>query len=73
MYWTGKNPKRIFQKPNSGIYSPSILASAHAFEAFRIMYDADLYVLPVIDHEGKYAGCMTRDNLFKYVAENERH
>jgi acetoin utilization protein AcuB len=64
-----EKPEEDLSKAEFRHYRPSILASAHAFEAFRIMYDADLYVLPVIDHEGKYAGCMTRDNLFKYVAE----
>lgn len=68
MEW--ENPEQELSKADFAQYKPGIAASAHPWEAIRIMNDADLSVLPVIDHEGKYAGCITRDTIFKYVAEN---
>ncbi len=51
-------------------YKPGILSGAHPFEAMRIMNQMNLSVLPVIDHEYKYLGAVTRDILLKYITEN---
>lgn len=64
------HPEKELSTENIYRYKPAILSTAHPFEAFRILYETDLFILPVIDTEGKYAGCITRDTLFKYIAEN---
>lgn len=51
-------------------YKPAIIASGHPFDAIRLMHQMNLSVLPVVDREHKYIGCVTRDGLLKYIAEN---
>jgi acetoin utilization protein AcuB len=51
-------------------FKPAIPAYTHPFEAMRVMGQMSLSVLPVLDHEGKYMGCVTRDTLFKYITDN---
>lgn len=48
---------------------PAIIASAHPFEAIRIMNQMNLSILPVIDNEHRYVGTLTKGTLLKYVAE----
>lgn len=51
-------------------FKPAISALGHPFEAMLLMHDMNLNVLPVIDGEHKYLGCITRDGLLKYITEN---
>lgn len=51
-------------------YKPAIRSGAHPFEAMRIMHEMNLIILPVIDLEQKYVGCVTKDSLLKYITEN---
>lgn len=51
-------------------FKPAIHSLTHPFEALRIMNQMRLSVLPVIDTEQKYIGCITEGTLLKYVAEN---
>lgn len=51
-------------------YKPAIIASAHPFEALRLVHQMKLAVLPVVDNEHKYIGSVTRDALLDYIAEN---
>ncbi len=51
-------------------YKPAIRSGAHPFEAMRIMHEMNLVILPVIDLEQKYLGCVTKDSLLKYITEN---
>ena len=51
-------------------YKPAISSSSHPFEALRILHQMNLDILPVIDHELKYIGAVTKDTLLKYLAEN---
>jgi acetoin utilization protein AcuB len=51
-------------------FQPAVLASVHPFEAIKVMNQMGLAVLPVIDHEHRYLGCVTKDTLLKYIAEN---
>ncbi len=49
---------------------PAILSGAHPFEAMRIMSQMGLGILPVIDHEEKYLGAVTKDTLLQYITTN---
>jgi len=51
-------------------YRPAIAASSHPFEALRILHQMNLDILPVIDHEQRYIGAVTKDTLLKYITEN---
>ena len=51
-------------------YKPAIAASSHPFEALRILHQMNLDILPVVDHEQKYVGSVTKDTLLKYITEN---
>jgi len=51
-------------------YKPAIAASSHPFEALRILHQINLDILPVIDHEQRYIGAVTKDTLLKYITEN---
>ncbi len=51
-------------------YKPAIAASSHPFEALRILHQMNLDILPVIDHEQRYIGAVTKDTLLKYITEN---
>ncbi len=51
-------------------YRPAITASGHPFEALRIVHQMNLSVLPVIDHEQKYVGSVTKDTLLAYMTQN---
>ncbi len=64
-----KDPQAALSTAEFISYRPAIIASAHPFEAIRIMNQMNLTVLPVIDHEQKYLGAVTKDTLLKYVAE----
>jgi CBS-domain-containing membrane protein len=51
-------------------YRPGISSMAHPFEAIKIMHQANLPVLPVIDSENKYVGCVTKESLLGYISDN---
>ena len=51
-------------------YKPAIMSSGHPFEALRLVHQMNLSVLPVIDHDHKYIGAVTKDTLLNYVVEN---
>jgi acetoin utilization protein AcuB len=51
-------------------FKPAISSSGHPFEAMRVMHDMKLSVLPVLDEDRKYIGCITKDDLLKYMAES---
>lgn len=51
-------------------YKPAVTSFSHPFEAISAMHQARLSVLPVLDGEQKYLGCIDRDSLLGYVAEN---
>ena len=57
-------------KNTAQLNKPAIIASAHPFEAIRIMNQMGLSILPVIDSEHRYVGTLTKDTLLKYVAES---
>jgi predicted transcriptional regulator len=54
---------------NAQLLKPAIIASAHPFEAIRIMHQMSVSVLPVIDSDHRYLGAVTKDTLLKFVAE----
>jgi acetoin utilization protein AcuB len=64
------NPESILGEAAFLNYKPAILVSGHPFEALRITNQMNLSVLPVIDHEHKYIGSITKDSLLKYITEN---
>lgn len=49
-------------------FRPAISALAHPFDAFSMMHETKLPVLPITDHENKYLGSITRDSLIDYFA-----
>lgn len=51
-------------------YSPAVFVGGHAFDALRIAYNQRLSIVPVIDEQNKYLGCVTRETLINYLAEN---
>jgi len=50
-------------------YKPAVPRSAHAFDAISTMHQANLSLLPVIDHDGKYYGSIDRTHIVDYIAE----
>ena len=65
-----EHPEAALSTAGSLNFKPAIPASAHPFEAIRIMTQAELDILPVISEELKYLGAVTKDMLLKYIAEN---
>ena len=51
-------------------YKPAVSSFSHPFEAISAIHQARLAVLPVLDGDQKYLGCIDRDSLIAYVAEN---
>jgi acetoin utilization protein AcuB len=51
-------------------YKPAVSTLAHPFDAVSIMHQAKLHLLPVIDLENKYLGCITEETILGYIAEN---
>ncbi len=51
-------------------YKPAIGSQSHPFDAITIMHQAALPLLPVVDVENKYSGCITKDNLLGYITNN---
>jgi CBS domain-containing protein len=49
-------------------FKPAIAATAHPYDAFSMMHEAALPLLPVIDQEHKYVGCLSRKDLIDYFA-----
>ncbi len=65
-----KSPQEALSASTLLNYRPAIAASGHPFEALRIVHQMNLSVLPVIDHELKYIGSVTKDKLLSYMTEN---
>lgn len=51
-------------------YKPAIGSQSHPFDAITIMHQAGLPLLPVLDIENKYSGCITKENLLGYITNN---
>ncbi len=49
---------------------PFISSISHPFEAFRMVYEQDLMVLPVLDGDQRYLGAITLRDLLRYATEN---
>lgn len=64
------HPEAALSQSDMLRFKPAILGSAHPFEAFRLVHDMNLSVLPVIDREQKYLGTISKDGLLKYITEN---
>lgn len=54
---------------NKLTYKPAINISKHPYEAIKLFYEMNLSALPVTDEENKYAGCITKETIIKYFAE----
>jgi acetoin utilization protein AcuB len=65
-----KDPETALSTAELSNYKPAIPATAHPYEAMRVMHQMNLSILPVLDNEQKYIGCVTKDSLLKYVTEN---
>ena len=50
-------------------YKPAVPRSAHPFDAIATMHQASLSLLPVVDHEGRYHGCIDCMHVIDYIAE----
>ncbi|WP_161499233.1 CBS domain-containing protein [Flavipsychrobacter stenotrophus] len=50
-------------------YKPAIPASAHPYEALRLMTQMELDVLPIVTFEQKYIGAITGATMLKYIAD----
>lgn len=48
----------------------AVLAEGHPFEALRIANSKELDIVPVIDHDGHYAGAITLRRLLQYITES---
>ena len=68
MEW--KDPETPLSEAELSNFKPAIPASAHPYEGMRVMHQMNLSILPVIDNEQKYIGCITKDGLLKYLVEN---
>jgi len=51
-------------------FKPAVMIGAHPYDALRIMHLHNLDVVPVVHENFEYAGCITKDSLFKYLVEN---
>jgi acetoin utilization protein AcuB len=51
-------------------FKPAISSQAHPLEGISIVHQAKLPLLPVLDTDQKFLGCVTRDDLVNYIAEN---
>jgi CBS domain-containing protein len=51
-------------------FRPAISINAHPFEAMRIMHLHQLSILPVINEENEYAGCLSQERLMQYLIES---
>ncbi|MCW3121799.1 MAG: domain containing protein [Flavipsychrobacter sp.] len=64
-----QDTQSLLSTAENHLNKPAIVASAHPFEAIRIMNQMNLSILPVIDNERRYVGTVTKDTLLKFVAE----
>lgn len=51
-------------------YKPAISSQAHPFDAITILHQTALPLLPVLDVDQKYSGCITKENLLGYITNN---
>jgi acetoin utilization protein AcuB len=68
MEW--KDPESALSAAELSSFKPAIPASAHPYEGMRVMQQMNLSILPVLDSEQKYLGCVTQGGLLKYLLEN---
>ncbi len=67
----GMNPKdQTLSKFEIHEHRPYLESTSHPFEAFRLVHEQDLEVLPILDQEGLYLGSVTLRELIRYAAEN---
>lgn len=50
-------------------FSPAIAPEQHLFEALRLMSHYELTLLPVVNDQGEYRGCVTQEKVIEAVAE----
>ncbi|MGL5562881.1 MAG: CBS domain-containing protein [Tannerellaceae bacterium] len=50
-------------------FSPAIASEQHLFEALRLMSHYGLTLLPVVNDQGEYQGCVTQEKVIEAVAE----
>ena len=63
-------PEQMLSESDMLHFQPIIMLNVHPYDALNTMHQLNLSVLPVLDHERKYFGSVTKDTLLKYIAEN---
>lgn len=48
-------------------FRPAAFDTMHPFEAIKIVKEFNLSVLPLLDEEQKFVGCITVENLFSFI------
>jgi acetoin utilization protein AcuB len=50
-------------------YKPMVTANSHPYDAIKLAHHQNLSVIPVVNEDEKYLGCITSDSLLNYIAE----
>lgn len=51
-------------------FKPVVYGNQHPYEAIRRSIQQNISIVPVIDEENKYLGCVSRDNLYSFMCNN---
>ncbi len=52
------------------LFRPAVAASAHPYDAVRMLHNTGLQLIPVVDNENTYLGCISQKGLYKYLTEH---
>jgi predicted transcriptional regulator len=51
-------------------FRPAVAAAAHPYDAVRMLHNTGLQLIPVVDNENTYLGCISQKGLYKYLTEH---
>ncbi len=55
------------------IVQAGVLENAHAYEALKLVQDFNLLVVPVLDENRLYKGCIGQENLLQYLSNGTQY
>jgi CBS domain-containing protein len=63
------DPDLSIEENNPAFIFKSVTPDRHLFDVMKLIIDADLTIVPVVDSDNKYLGLITLENLIKHFAE----
>jgi len=62
-------PEESLAKAKFLNFRPAVFETMHPFDAIKVIKEFNLSILPLLDNDQNFIGCITRNNLFQFLTD----